>query len=306
MANLYGYKTKLITSYETTYGTPLNSYTGANVHADTTIDIVDNSELVDRMVRSGQLGETVCESTDGRLGGQVTISGVLTAEKNWLFKAIGLNPTLVSDTTVVGDTQGSIYSFTIARATEATCDVAYGCVATSFELSNDDNFINYSITFDSAEVKFGQTLASVFGSSTAPEAKCETPYKTKDFEYSGAGFSPLTFSLSITNELDEDKVNYGISNKKVRAIVSKTTGEFTIEGLLDTTARTPDVVGTDVKHSLAVGDGTATNTMTFTGRISSVGIPDVERGAYVQTQTSRIVKEDGVSFFINVFDDGVA
>lgn len=292
MANVYGYKSKLIALPEATYGTVASVWTNGFAHSDTTIDIADSTELVERMVRSGQLGETTCETVDGRVGGQVTISGVFSSSKHWMIGASALKSTYAR--VIDFDTQGTAYSFTIARDYgNGIVDVAYGCVATSFELSNDDNFINYSITFDAQEVKFGQAKTTVFSSMTGeePEVTCEAPFKTKDFKFtSDANITPLSFTLSITNELDEDKVNFGIGNKKVRAIVSKTTGEFTVEGLLVSESQSLEEIGTELANNITLKDGSLDEIIDFTGKVSSRSIPDVERGAYVSSLTMRVVK----------------
>lgn len=291
MANVYGYKSKLIALPEATYGTVASVWTTGFAHNDTTIDIADSTELVERMVRSGQLGETTCETVDGRVGGQVTISGVFSADKHWMIGASALKSTYAS--VINFDTQDTAYSFTIARDYgNGIVDVAYGCVATSFELSNDDNFINYSITFDAQEVKFGQSMATVFVAMTGekPEVSCEVPFRTKDFSYKSDDITPLSFTLSITNELDEDKVNFGIGNKKVRAIVSKTTGEFTVEGLLVSESQLLEEIGTELGNSITLDDGDLEETIDFAGKVSSRSIPDVERGAYVSSYTMRVVK----------------
>lgn len=295
MANVYGYKSKLIALPETTYGTVASVWTAGFAHNDTTIDIADSTELVERMVRSGVLGETTCETVDGRVGGQVTISGVFSADKHWMIGATALKSGYSG--TIDFDTQDTKYSFTLARDYgNGKVDVAYGCVATSFELSNDDNFINYSITFDAQEIKFGQTKTAVFASMTGtePEVSCETPFRTKDFRPElETNITPLSFTLSITNELDEDKVNFGIGNKKVRAIVSKTTGEFTVEGLVESGAQELEEIGKEMRNTITINDGKLEETIDFVGKVSSRSIPDVERGAYVLSYTMRVVEVDG-------------
>lgn len=296
MANVYGYKSKLIALPETTYGTVSSAWTSGFAHNDTTIDIADSTELVERMVRSGVLGETTCETVDGRVGGQVTISGAFSPKKHWMIGASALKSTQVGN--IVFDTQDDgRYSFTLVRDYgNGKVDVAYGCVATSFELSNDDNFINYSITFDAQEVEFGQTKTAVFASMTGeePKVECETPFRTKDFHLElDTDINPLSFTLSITNELDEDKVNFGIGNKKSRAVVSKTTGEFTVEGLLVSEAQELEEIGTEIKNTIGFVDDVSTVTIQFTGKVSSRSIPDVERGAYILSYTMRVVNVDG-------------
>jgi hypothetical protein len=294
MANVYGYKSKLIAITEPTYGNLNTVWTGNSyAHNDTTIDMVDNSELIERMVRSGVLGESTCETTDGRVGGQVTISGVFSKEKHWMIVATALKNTGAS--VVDFSVQASDYSRTLVRDFgNGYIDIAYGCVVSSMEFSNDDNFINYSITFDAQEVKFGQAKATVFDLMTGdePDVACETPFKTKDFELTSdmANLTPLTFSLTITNEFDEDKVNYGISNKKQRVVVSKTTGEFTVEGLIVSGSQSLEDIGTEIANTLTITDGSQEEIFIFNSKISSRAIPDVERGAYVCSYTSRIVK----------------
>lgn len=297
MANVYGYKSKLIALSEATYGNLNTVWTGNSyAHNDTTIDIVDSTELIERMVRSGQLGESTCETTDGRVGGQVTISGTFSEDKHWMIIATALKNTYAS--VVDFDNQATAYSWTLVRDfANGKVDIAYGCVVTSFELSNDDNFINYSITFDAQEVKFGQTKSAIFTSMTGtePTPTCESPFRTKDFTMDSkiSDLTPLTFSLTINNELDEDKVNFGISNKKQRVVVSKVTGEFTVEGLLVSGSQELEGIGQQVLNTLTLANGELDETITFNSKISSRAIPDVERGAYICSYTSRIVKVDG-------------
>ena len=91
------------------------------------------------------------------------------------------------------------------------------------------------------------------------------------------------------NEMDEDKVNYGISSKKARMIASRRTGEFTVEGLR-VSGGVLENVGQEIVNTITFGSpvGSEEYVLSFESIINSRAIPDVERGAYVYSYTSRI------------------
>lgn len=288
MANLYGYNSTLIVEPEATYGCALTAWSG-EAYNNTTIEMESNAELVQRLIRSGTISETTCENVTGKVSGTATISGVLTqAHAEWLSQALALDNTATSPIDSNDVSQSTDYSYKlIRRYSDTLADIAYGAVLTSLEYSTDDNFVNFTATFDVQEVKRSQSITTITGDIPVVTT-CDTAFTVADVVYTRGSYSvvPLSFTVSFTNELDDDKINYGTALKKSACLVSKTTGTLTIEGLHDS-VNTMLAVGT--QSIFKIGIGLAYDLDLFT-MVETTNVPDSEQGAYIQTYTSKIVK----------------
>lgn len=293
MANLYGYKTNLVIVPEATYGAELTAWTGASTFNSTTIEMESATELVQRLIRSGTISETSCENIAGKVSGSVTISGTLLPS---LFEVLMQGLSLDTDRAfpINSDnvSQASTgYSYTIVRKYTTTLgDVASGCVLTNVEYSTDDNFVNFTATFDAQEVNRNVSLSAVTGTTPLLEA-CEQPFTLADVSYVCGtwAITPMSFTMSFTNELDEDKINYGTSLTKSACYISKTTGSLTIEGI-NQSNEVIKATGTELEFKLGLGEDITVEVNTV---VESHSIPDAERGVYVKSYTAKIVK--GVS-----------
>lgn len=289
MANLYGYNSTLIVVPEATYGEEFLNWKNGVAFNNTTIEMESNAELVQRLIRSGTISETSCENVTGKVSGTATISGVLTqTHAEWLSQALALNNEATSpiDSDVVSQTTAYSYKL-IRRYSDTLADVAFGAVLTSLEYSTDDNFVNFTATFDVQEVKRGQFISSITEPMPTVTA-CERAFTVADVTYTKGSYSlnPLSFTVSFTNELDEDKINYGTSLKKTACLVSKTTGTLTLEGLHDS-VNTMIPTGTVSDFSIGIGSHYDLDLYTM---VETANIPDSEQGAYIQSYTSKIVK----------------
>lgn len=293
MANLYGYNSTLIVVPEDTYGSEFLSWKNGVAFNNTTIEMESNAELVQRLIRSGTISETSCENVTGKVSGTATVSGVLTqTHAEWLSQALALDNKATSPIDSDDVSQTTAYSYKlIRRYSDTLADVAFGAVLTSLEYSTDDNFVNFTATFDVQEVKRGQFISSI----TEPMptvTSCEKAFTVAEVTYTRGSYSltPLSFTVSFTNELDEDKINYGTSLKKTSCLVSKTTGTLTLEGLHDS-VNTMIPAGTVSAFSIGIGSHYDLDLYTM---VETANIPDSEQGAYIQTYTSKIVKGDSV------------
>lgn len=287
MANFYGYKTNLIISPQTTYGSRMIGWASAQAFNDTTIDMESAQQMVQRLIRSGTISETVCENIVGKVTATVTIGGVLTLEiMNKLFQGLTLDNTITNEfnSDDVNQTDDE-YSFTIMRRySDTLADIATGCTLSSLQISTDDNFVNFSATYDAKEIKRGETITGEI-----PEVvDCPSPIKLSSVSYDNTlNITPLSFSLTFNNEMDEDKINYGTSLTKKRCIVSKQTGTLTIDGIHnDNEALMP--IGTQSIFAINLGgNNVVINLHTM---IETLSIPDAQQGVYTKEYGLKIVK----------------
>lgn len=296
MANLYGYKTDLIIAPETTYGSKLTEWSsGVQAFNDTTIDMESSEEMIQRLIRSGTISETACENITGKVTASVTIGGVLTHRMfEKLFQGLTLDNTATVSYNSDDVSQGnSGYSYTIMRRySDSLADIATGCTLSSLEISTDDNFVNFSATYEAKQVLRGASITAITGDAPVV-VDCPTPIKLSDVNYTNTlNITPLSFSLTLNNEMDEDKINYGTSLTRTSCIVSKQTGSLTIDGIHnDTEALKP--IGFESNFNINV-TGHGEFSIFLHTMVETVSVPDVERGVYVKEYGLKIVKGSGL------------
>jgi len=300
MANKYGYKSKLYVMAEATYGTIVPVWTDAEVHNDSTIEMTPEQDTVNRLVRSGELFETTCEVFLGKKRGTVSLSGVLTAEYEWLLAAYTLDSSDSSPYTLT--TQSSTYSYQMVRTYEdgaSLADVAMGCVLESLEISQDDNVWNFSAVFKAKAIVYGMNVGAFTG--TEPTPSCGKPFLVKNTTFTGSlGIdNPTTASFSLTHEFDDDKVTYGISDTKTLEAVLKSTGSYTIEAIHNDATSMPVLGASDV-IVMVIGDGTTDWSIATSGAVETATIPDVERGTYILSYTTKMNKSASTPFTVTV------
>lgn len=290
MAILHGFNSVLRVVDQTAYGVSTSTWVGTDVFNDVSVEMTDNTQLVNRTIRSQNVKQTSCEYIKGKSGGTVTINGQLTADKKFLLQ--GATNDFTMTTPYATDVTGAatIYSVTLIKDYgDSKYDIATGCVLTSLEFTLADSWVQFSATFDAKQVKL-RTATTITG--TKPQPSCEPVFSKQNIVTSPSNI--LDFTFNITNEYDDERISYGTSLTKVRQILNKQMASLTYNSLLDSLETLDTVDGTTLNTvEITISDGTQDWLITLNGKLQSVNLADEQRQSYTKEYAMKCVDAAG-------------
>ena len=297
MAVIHGFNSLLRVVDQTAYGVSTSTWVGTDVFNDVSVEMTDNTQLVNRTIRSQNVKQTSCEYIKGKSGGTVTINGQLTADKKFLLQGATNDFTMTTPFSTAVTGAAAIYSVTLIKDYgDNKYDIATGCVLTSLEFTLSDSWVQFSATFDAKQVKL-RTTTLITG--TKPQASCEPLFSKQNIITKPSNL--LDFTFNISNEYDDERISYGTGLTKVRQILNKQMASLTYSSLLDSTETIAIVNGATLNMvEITISDGVKSWVLTCTGKLQSVNLADEQRQSYTKEYGMKCVDSPELAWQIIV------